>query len=170
MAGTGGQDRDITRVKLEFLAVIAAEANARMAAGNAERLVDRGVIVQVVVDAVVPTIAPAVRAEQAFDNFLGIAVAEVDRALVDQERQGIIRHQAIVGKDEGGWLEFHANSRQNEAPWSWAGSTPAAAPRSRQVCPAAAVTFPWRRGPESGTPDRSSWHAPAGGLWNRRCG
>jgi hypothetical protein len=32
-------------------------------------------------------------------------VVEVDRALVDQERQGAIGNEAVVGKDEGGWID-----------------------------------------------------------------
>ena len=105
MASTCGEDRDIARAQLEFLAAVAAEPHPRMAAGNAEGLVNRRVIMQIVVNAVAPHIAPAVGAQQVFDGFLRGIVVEVDRALVDQERQGAIGNEAVVGKDEGGWID-----------------------------------------------------------------
>ena len=72
MPGAGGQDRDVAGRDLEFLAAVAAEANPGVAARDAERFVHRRVIVQIIVDAVAPHIAPAIGAEQSLDGFLGV--------------------------------------------------------------------------------------------------
>ncbi len=87
MPGAGGQDRDIAGCNFDLLAVVAAEPHPRMAAGDAERLMHRGVVVQIIIDAVAPHLAPAIGAEQSLDGFLGVTVGDVDRALVDQKRQ-----------------------------------------------------------------------------------
>src|SRR6185437_3654712 len=146
MAGASGEDRDIARAQLEFPAAIAAEPHPGMAADNAKGFVDRRVIMQIVVNAVAPRIAPAVGAEQVFDGFLR-CVAEIDRALVDQERQGAVGNEAVVGKDEGRWLKVQADGWQNRAPWLRAGLTRAAAPRSRQVCLGRVGHIPLAPGP-----------------------
>jgi hypothetical protein len=51
--------------------MIAAEADAGTATRNAEHLMHRRVIMQIVEDAVAPRAAPAIRFEQAFDRLLG---------------------------------------------------------------------------------------------------
>jgi len=76
MPSTGRQDGDIARCDLDFLAVVAAETDPRVAARDAERFMNRGVVVQIVVDAVAPHIAPAIGAEQPLDVFLGVVVIE----------------------------------------------------------------------------------------------
>src|ERR1700753_2301039 len=116
MAGTRRQDRDVTRIEFEFPAAITAETNPCMATGDAERLVNGGVIVQIVVDAVAPHIAPAMGAEQLFDGCLGRGAIELDRAFVDQERQRIVRNEAVIREDEGGWFKFYLEGWQNRAP------------------------------------------------------
>src|SRR6185437_10414041 len=46
----------------------------------------------------------------------GRIIVEVDGALVDQQWQAIIGNEAVVGKDEGGWLKVQADGWQNGLP------------------------------------------------------
>lgn len=62
MAGAGGEDGDVAGRDLEFPAGVAAEPDPGMAARDAERFVNRGVVVQIIVDAVAPHVAPAMGA------------------------------------------------------------------------------------------------------------
>src|ERR1700733_9436764 len=87
-----------------------------MSSRNAERFMHRGVIVQEVVDAVAPDVLPpTVGVEQIFDRRLRHRVIEVDRALVDHERQDVVGDEAVVLKDKGGWL-LVLDDRQDETP------------------------------------------------------
>lgn len=72
-----------------------------MATGDTKRFVNRGVIVQIVENAVAPHIAPAVGAEQTLDGFLWLIVIDVDRGLVDHERKDAVGDETIVREDEG---------------------------------------------------------------------
>jgi hypothetical protein len=87
-----------------------------MAAGDAERFVHGGVVVQIVVDAVAPHVAPAVGAEQAFDGFLRMGVGDVDGALVDQERHRIVGDEAVVFENKGERLHFGADNGHDSSP------------------------------------------------------
>jgi hypothetical protein len=64
---------------------------------------------QEIVDAVPPHRAPAVGAEQLFDRSLGLAATERERALVDQERHRVVRHEAIVGEVDRSWFDIGAD-------------------------------------------------------------
>ena len=68
MAGAGGQDGDVAGLQREYSTLLAAEADPPLAARDAENLMDPGVIVHVVVDAVAPSVAPSVRFEQVLDH------------------------------------------------------------------------------------------------------
>ncbi len=74
MAGAGRQHRDVAGLDVELLAVLAAEAHARLAGRDAEHLVDLRVVVHERVDAVAPhAVAPAVLVERLLDRRRGIA-------------------------------------------------------------------------------------------------
>src|SRR3981081_1230492 len=62
-------------------------------------------------EAVSPHVAPAIGAEQSFDGLFGMAVSDIDRSLVDQERQRIVRDQAVVLKDKTERLDVRADDR-----------------------------------------------------------
>ena len=109
MPGAGGQDGDVAGGDFQRLAFVAAELHARMAAGDAERLVHGGMVVQIIIDAVAPHRAPAMGAEQPLDGFFRVIVGDVHRALVDQERQRIIGYEAVVLEDEGEGLDIGAD-------------------------------------------------------------
>src|SRR6266567_7605881 len=81
MSGACRQDGDIAGRNLDLPATVAAEPHPRMAAGNAERLVNGGMVMQIIVDAVAPHLAPAVGAEQSLDGFFGVLVVDVDGTL-----------------------------------------------------------------------------------------
>src|SRR6266700_4101358 len=87
-----------------------------MAAGNAERLVNGGMVMQIIVDAVAPHLPPAVGAEQSLDGFLGVLVVDVDGTLVDQERHRVVRDQAVVLEHEAERLDIVADNRHGILP------------------------------------------------------
>src|SRR5215831_12117167 len=65
MSGTGGQNGDVAGGKLKCLAAWPAELHARMAAGDAEDLVNHRVIMHEGKDAVAPlAMAPAIAGEE----------------------------------------------------------------------------------------------------------
>src|SRR4029453_17427571 len=66
MAGPGRQDHDVTGLEREDPALVAAEARATLAARDAEHLMNPGMVMDVVVDAVAPGIATTVGLEQFF--------------------------------------------------------------------------------------------------------
>src|SRR6185437_7669040 len=98
MPGAGGQDRDVTGGNLQFPSLVAAEAHARMSAGDAEHLVHGRMIMQEVVNAVPPHVAPAIGAEQSFDRLFWMAAIEIDRTLVDQNGIGLFGTRPSSGK------------------------------------------------------------------------
>ena len=116
MPGAGGQDRNVARRDLDLLAAVTAEADPRMAARDAERFVNRGVVVQIIVDAVAPHVAPAIGAEQSLDGLFGMVVIDVDGALVDQKRHRIVGHAAVVLEDEGEGFDIGTDDRHGSSP------------------------------------------------------
>ena len=84
-----------------------------MATGDAQRFVNRGVIVQIVVDAVAPHVAPAIGAEQPLDGLFGMIVVDIDRALVDHKRHRVVGNQPIVREDDGERFEIFADNRHD---------------------------------------------------------
>src|ERR1700733_2791893 len=87
MARAGGGDGDVAGLQREYSTFLAAEADPPLAACDAEDLMDPGVIVHVVVDAVAPCVAPSVRFEQVLDHGRRIVtVIEFDGAPVDDQR------------------------------------------------------------------------------------
>ena len=87
MARAGGQDGDVTGLQSEYSTFLAAEADPPLAARDAENLMDPGVVVHVVVDAVAPCAAPSVRFEQILDHSRRVvALIEIDGAPVDDQR------------------------------------------------------------------------------------
>src|SRR5437762_3387864 len=87
MAGTGRQDGDVASVQREDPPLFAAEPNASLAARDAEHLMDSGVIVHIVVDAVAPGVSPSVRFKQVFDHGRRVlAVIEGDSISIDNQR------------------------------------------------------------------------------------
>ena len=109
VAGARGQDRDVASRDIESPAVVTAELHARMPTGDAERLMHGRMVVQIIVDAVAPHRAPAIRAEQSLDGLFRVIVRNVDRGLVDQERHRIIGHEAVVLEDEGEGFDIGAD-------------------------------------------------------------
>ena len=78
MAGTGWQDSDVASLEREDPALVAAEADAAFAARDAEHLVDSGMVVHVIVDAIAPGIAPSIGFEQILDHGRGIVAVDPD--------------------------------------------------------------------------------------------
>src|ERR1700682_2178657 len=87
-----------------------------MAAADAERFMNRRVVVQIVEDAVAPHVAPAIGAEQSLDGFLGMLVVDVDGLFVEQKRQRVIRDDTVVLKDKSERLDVIADDRHGESP------------------------------------------------------
>src|SRR6266852_2532760 len=116
MSGAGREDGDIAGRDLDLLATVAAEPHPRMAARNAECLVNGGMVMQIIVDAVAPHLAPAVGAEQSLNGFLRVFVVDVDGTLVDQERHRVVRDQAVVLEDEAERLDIIADNRHGNSP------------------------------------------------------
>src|SRR6202023_1833735 len=116
MAGTRGENGDIAGRDLDLLARIAAEPDPRMAARDAENFMDRGVVVQIIVDAVAPHFAPAIGAEQSLDGFFGMIVIDGYRPLVDQKRHRVVRDEAVVLEREGERLDIVADHGHGNSP------------------------------------------------------
>ena len=68
MPGTSGQDGDVSGLKLDRLAVVAAKANCSRSPGDAEYLMNAGMVMDVIVDPVTSGITPSVQFEQVFDD------------------------------------------------------------------------------------------------------
>ena len=109
MPGAGGQDGDVAGRDRDLFALVAAEPDDGVTPGDTERFMNRRVVVQIIVDAVPPHRAPAIGAEQALDGFFRMIVGDVDRALVDQERQLVVRHQAVVRENNGDRFDIVAD-------------------------------------------------------------
>src|SRR3954452_10139890 len=100
MARAGGENRDIASLQREDPPLVAAEPNAALAARDAEHLMDPGVIMYVVVDAVPPGVSPSVRLKQVFNHGRGVqAVIESDGVTIDNERPPwMIRDETVILK------------------------------------------------------------------------
>ena len=86
MACAGRQDGDIARLQREDPPGLAAEADPPLAPRDAEHLMDSGVIVHVVVDAVAPRGAPSACFEQVLDHGSRIlTLIECDGAPIDDQ-------------------------------------------------------------------------------------
>ncbi len=83
------EDRDVTGRDLQALAELAAELHAGAAARDAEYLMHGGVIMRIVVDAVAPS-CPSRWLPNSCSMVASRVFADVDRALVDQERHRIV--------------------------------------------------------------------------------
>src|SRR3981081_1434326 len=97
MARAGGQDSDVAGLEREDSTLFATEADAPLAAPDAEHLMDPGVIVAVVVDAVAPGVAPSVRLEQVLDHGRRVvALIEFDGASIDDQGPSRMIGEAAV--------------------------------------------------------------------------
>src|SRR6185369_4852126 len=76
-------------------------------------------VVQIIVDAVAPHRPPAIGTKQPLDGFLRVIVGDVDRGLVDHERQGIVGHEAVVLEDEGERFDVGTDDGHGGSPASW---------------------------------------------------
>src|SRR3981081_1167949 len=103
MARAGGQDSDVAGLEREDSTLFATEADAPLAAPDAEHLMDPGVIVAVVVDAVAPGVAPSVRLEQVLDHGRRVvALIEFDGASIDDQRPSrMIGDETVVLEADG---------------------------------------------------------------------
>src|SRR5258708_2077243 len=103
MARPGGQDGDVAGLESEDSTLFATEANAPLSTCDAEHLVDPGVIVPVVVDAIAPGVAPSVRFEQVLDHSRRVAaLIEFDGASIDDQRPSrMIGDETIVLEADG---------------------------------------------------------------------
>src|SRR5258708_6315381 len=103
MARPRGQDGDVAGLESEDSTLFATEANAPLSTCDAEHLVDPGVIVPVVVDAIAPGVAPSVRFEQVLDHSRRVAaLIEFDGASIDDQRPSrMIWDQFIVLEADG---------------------------------------------------------------------
>src|ERR1051325_9882035 len=96
-----GRDHDdITRAQLDALPAFAAEPHPRRSRRDAEHLMRRAVIVVVPVDAVPPGTGPAVPVEHALARAGAVALV-LQRAAIEDERQRIVRHSAVIGQMVG---------------------------------------------------------------------
>src|SRR5437868_13182708 len=113
MASAGRQDDHIAGVQGEYPPFLATESNASLATRDAEHLMDPGVIVHVVVNAVAPAMSPSVRFEQVFDDGRRVlAVIECDSLSIDNHRPArMIWNEAVIAKADAVRLshsrEFH---------------------------------------------------------------
>src|ERR1700742_3609592 len=103
MARAGGQDGDVAGLQREYSTFPAAEADPTLAARDAEDLMDPGVIVHVVVDAVAPCVAPSVRLEQVLDHGRRIVtLVEFDGTSIDDQRPSrMIGDDIVLLKADG---------------------------------------------------------------------
>jgi hypothetical protein len=84
MSRAGRKNGDVPGLQSEDTTLAAAEADTSFASGDAEHLMDPGVIMHVVVDAVAPGVAPSVRLEQVLDHRRRVvSLAEIDGAPID---------------------------------------------------------------------------------------
>jgi hypothetical protein len=87
MARAGRQDGHVASLQREDPPLFAAKSYAALAARDAEHLMDLGVVMHIIVDAVAPGIFPSVRLEQVFDHGRGVlAVIESDSFSADDQR------------------------------------------------------------------------------------
>jgi hypothetical protein len=100
VADARGNEHRIARRHRQRLPRLATEADRGGAGGDAEHLVDVGMVVVEGVDAVPPAAAPAVPLEEGLEGLRRIAGGGVDGALVDDQRQHAVGNVAVVGEDD----------------------------------------------------------------------
>src|SRR5947209_6163803 len=98
MAGARGQHYDVPGLQSDGLSLIAAEADARVAAGGTEYFVRAGMIMHVIIDPVAPAAAPPVVFEQPFEDGgrIGVAFHVNGGAIVDERQLRIVRDEPVV--------------------------------------------------------------------------
>src|SRR5437762_11888472 len=93
MSGAGGQDGDVASFQREDPALVAAEPNAPLAARDAQDLMNPGVIVHVVVDALTPGVPPSISFELFLDHRRRVIwLVEIDGPPIDDQP-----HSRLVG-------------------------------------------------------------------------
>ena len=106
MARSRRKNRHVARLQLKSTSLRSSELNLAAAARDAKHFVGAGMIVNIVVDAVPPHIAPTIAFEQLFKDCSGIQrLRQANRAFVDDERPArMIRNKAVVLEAVGIWL------------------------------------------------------------------
>ena len=103
MSGAGREDRDVTGLSLDRLAVVAAEPHQRMATRDAEPSCTMAWVMQIGEDAVAPALAPAVRADTFSSTWSGSAPS-TSITRVDHQRQVLFGTDPSSSKMKvGGW-------------------------------------------------------------------
>jgi hypothetical protein len=102
----GGQDRDVTRLELEYPTSGSTEAHSDMAASDPKHLMNLGAIVDVIIDAVPPGLLPTIALEQDLKQSCGmhsqcgwardIGSAAICYCLEQGHHRRIERHSASV--------------------------------------------------------------------------
>src|SRR5215475_4295927 len=98
MTGAGGEDGDIASLQRDRAALQTAKLHLAFAAGDVEHLVDARVIVNIVVDAITPGIAPAIGREELLEHGSRIEpVIPTHRAAIENERPArVIGNDAVI--------------------------------------------------------------------------
>src|ERR1043165_657527 len=105
MPGASGQDRHIPGLDLQLFTRVAAETHARSARSDTEHLMDLRVIVHERIDSVVPeTMTPIIAAKCRLN--LRNEITSLERALVDEERQAVVRNRAVIGEEKCRWFDL----------------------------------------------------------------
>ena len=94
----GGENGDIAGIKLEHPAFVAAEANPRVPAGNAQHFVGAGMVMHIRLNAVAPGITPAIPLEQLLKDRGRIScLRKIDRTAVMNERKlRVVGNSAVI--------------------------------------------------------------------------
>ena len=96
MTDTGRDHHHVASAERNTLALLAAEADNALAAGDTEHLVADAVEMVKAVDPVAPSAAPVVRGEPALERIGKFGAGQ--RPAIDQERQRAVRDRAVVGE------------------------------------------------------------------------
>ena len=99
MPGARGEDQHVPCLEGNTGPEFAAQPQADAPLGDAQHLVAVRVEMRVVVDAVNPAVAPAVPAEQGHEA-LGRTVRRHEDAPADEDRQGGVGNDAVIGEME----------------------------------------------------------------------
>ena len=103
MADAGRDQHRVADPDAKRGATVAAEANLRLAARDAEHVVGGRMVVMEREDAVPPGMSPAVRPEEGLEGAGGIAARCIDGSHIDDQRQaGIVRDVTVVGEQMRG--------------------------------------------------------------------
>jgi hypothetical protein len=94
---------DVASFQREDPSLVAAEPNAALTARNAEDIMNPGVKVHVVIDAVAPGVAPSISLEQVLDHGRRVmALARFDGAAIDDQRPSRMMGNETVVLEAGG--------------------------------------------------------------------